>query len=77
MPRIKTTKIDGYKFHSSPSLIFHSGKFWDNEIEVKEVYNNGSIAMKIMGVKYGKTKLLSKLRKEAYKVTIEIDNCPF
>lgn len=77
MPRIQTVIIDGYKFHSFPSLIFHSGKFWVNEIEVKEVYNNGSVAMVINGVKHGKKKLLQKLRKEAYKVKIEIDNCPF
>jgi hypothetical protein len=77
--RVKETRIECYKFHQYPNLSFHSGKFWYNEIEVKEIYNNGSISLLINGIKKGKTKLLNQLRqpKNYYKCTIVIDECPF
>ena len=78
--RIKEIRIDGYKFHSQPNLVWHSGKFWYNEVEVKEVFNNGSMAMEINGVKKGKKKFLKALKKagNVYKCVIVIDdNLPF
>jgi hypothetical protein len=77
--RIKETRIEAYKFHNYPNLVFHSGKFWQNDFEVKEVANNGSISLIINGVKKGKIKLLKELRNKNnyYKCTIIIDECPF
>ena len=78
--RIKEIRIDGYKFHSQPNLVCNSGKFWYNEVEVKEVFNNGSMAMEINGVKKGKKKFLKALKKagNVYKCVIVIDdNLPF
>ena len=79
MTRILETRIDGYKFHSQPQLVWHSNKFWFNEVQVKEVYNNGSMAMVVGGVKRGKEKFLKELRKKgnAYKCTIVVDCAPF
>ena len=75
--RIEAIEIVGYLFPSFPGLVFHSNKFWLNEIEVAEVYNNGSLALVIHGTKKGKTKLLKQLRKEAVKCMIKVNLCPF
>jgi hypothetical protein len=75
--RIDSIKLTGYIFHSFPGLVFHSGKFFMNEKTVKEVYNNGSIAIMLYGKKYGKEKLLRKLRTEAVKCEIELIQPPF
>lgn len=77
MKKIDSIKIDGYVFPDFPNLIFHSGKFWIGEDEVKEVYNNGSVSMIIYGVKRGKKKLLPILRKQAVKCSIELTKSPF
>ena len=71
--RIKV-KVAGYYFPSHDGLIWHSNKFWFNEIPVRVVYNNGSQAVLVHGTKIG----LKKLRKEAQKCFIElIDPLPF
>lgn len=70
-------RVTGYRFPSYEGLIFHSGKFWLHEAEVKEVYNNGSLSMVIHGVKRGKEKLLKQLRKEAVKCIIDFIDIPF
>ena len=75
--RINSIKLTGYVFHSFPGLVFHSCKFFMNEEPVKEVYNNGSLAIMLYGKKFGKEKLLRKLRSEATKCEIELINCPF
>lgn len=77
MKRLDSVKIEGFVFRDFPGLIFHSGKFWVGEMPVKEVYNNGSVAMVIYGVKRGKAKLLPILRKQAVKCLIELTVCPF
>lgn len=67
-------KVIGYYFPSKPNLIFHSGKFWVNDLEAKLIYNNGS-----QSVLYGSSKLsIKKLRKEAMKCEVTlIDSLPF
>lgn len=66
--------VDGWHFPSKPNLIWHSGKFWLNEIPAKIVFNNGSNSINYYGSKIS----VKKLRKEAQpcKITI-IDSCPF
>lgn len=74
--RIKEVEIDGYYFTNIPALFWHSGKFWYNEFEVKEVYNNGSKSILL----YGVSKLgIKKLRKSAKKCKIKlyIEPLPF
>jgi len=72
--RIDKIEVVGYCFPSFPGLVLHSNKFWLDEEPVKEIYNNGSAAFVIGGVKKGKKKLLAALRKEAIKCTIVLDN---
>lgn len=69
-----TVKTEGYYFPRHPRLVWHSGRWWINEVPTKEVYNNGS-----KSVLYGGTKLgLKKLRTQATKCMIEIlGNVPF
>lgn len=76
MHRIKEVEIDGYYFTNIPCLFWHSGKFWYNEVEVKEVYNNGSKAILL----YGSSKTgVKKLRKFARpcKIKLYIEPLPF
>ena len=74
--RLKEVEIDGYYFIGIEGLIWHSGKFWHYEEEVKEVYNNGSKSILLYGsVKRG----IKKLRKFAKpcKIKILTENLPF
>ena len=76
MPRIKEVSIDGYYFTNIDGLFWHSGKFWMDDAEVKQVYNNGSLSIFL----YGKSKRsITKLRKYAKKCTIKIytEKIPF
>ncbi len=76
MPKIKEVEIDGYYFTNVDGLFWHSGKFWFNEVEVKEVYNNGSKSILI----YGSTKMgVKKLRTFAKrcKIKLYIEHLPF
>lgn len=67
--RLKEVEIDGYYFIGKQGLFWHSGKFWFNEIEVKQVYNNGSLSILLHGYqKLG----VKKLRKLARKCRIKI-----
>ncbi len=68
MPRIKEVKIDGYGFRGYEGLFWHSGKFWFNDLELKKVYNNGSLSLLI----YGSKKSIRQLRKVAYPCEIII-----
>ena len=74
--RLKEVEIDGYYFTNIAGLFWHSGKFWYNETEVKEVYNNGSKSILL----YGCSKLgVKKLRKSAKKCRIKLytESLPF
>jgi hypothetical protein len=75
--RVKETKLEAYKFTNMPALMWHSGKWWHMGVEVREYYNNGSMAMVIGGVKYGKKKFIAARKKDAIKFTLIIDESPF
>lgn len=63
----------GYYFTNYPGLIWHSGKWWVNDIETKVVYNNGSLSVMYAGSKLS----IRKLRKLAIKCTVNITPLPF
>jgi hypothetical protein len=74
--RLKEVEIDGYYFTNIEGLFWHSGKFWYNETEVKQVYNNGSLSL----LMYGSQKMgIKKLRKFARRCRIKIvtESMPF
>ena len=74
--RLKDVEVKGYYFVGYEGLLWHSGRFWFNEEEVKQVYNNGSLSILI----YGSTKKsIKQLRKVAKPCTIKIykEKLPF
>lgn len=74
--RLREVEIDGYYFINVEGLFWHSGNFWYNEIEVKQVYNNGSLSILL----HGSQKLgIKKLRRFARKCKIKIftERLPF
>ncbi len=68
--RLNEIEIDGYYFLNYEGLYWHSGKFWYREIECKQVYNNGSIAIKVNNTKLGLTKLRAQARKCKIKLNL-------
>jgi hypothetical protein len=68
--------VEGYTFKSVPNLLWHSGRFWMDNKEVKQVNNNGSLSLLLYG---SSKKSIKKLRKEAVKslITIEEEKLPF
>ena len=71
--RIKV-KVKGYYFPKYNGLVWHSGKFWLNEMPAKMRENNGSKAVMYYNTKLG----VIKLRKQAVQCSIEIfDQLPF
>ena len=67
--RLKAAEIDGYYFTEIEGLYFYSGKFWFNEEEVKQVYNNGSLSILLYG---SSKKSIKQLRKQARKCIIKL-----
>ena len=66
--RYEQIEIDGYYFINHQGLYWHSGHFWDGEQKVKQVYNNGSLA-----ILFGTKKLgVKKLRPQAIKCKIKL-----
>ena len=66
--RLKDIEIDGYYFIEHEGLYWHSGAFWIDEKKVKQVYNNGSLA-----IMYYNSKLsINQLRKKAKKCKIKL-----
>jgi len=61
--RLKDIEVDGYYFIGYEGLIWHSGKFWFNEQEVKQVFNNGSLSILLYGSSKKSIKQLRKLAK--------------
>lgn len=59
--RLKDVEINGYYFIGYEGLLWHSGKFWYNEIEIKQVYNNGSLSILLYGTSKKSIKQLRKL----------------
>jgi hypothetical protein len=74
--RLKDIEIDGYYFTEIAGLYWYSGKFWFNEKEVKQVYNNGSLSLLLYG---SSKKSIKKLRKQAGKCRIKLftEKLPF
>ena len=74
--RLKEVVIDGYYFPAIDGLFWHSGKFWFNEIEVKQVNNNGSLSILLYG---NSKKSVKKLRKIARpcKIKLFTEQLPF
>jgi len=73
LPRIKEVEVDGYYFTNVEGLFWHSGKFWFNEQEVKQVYNNGSKSILL----YGSRKMgVKKLRKSAKPCKVKLYTIP-
>ena len=69
-----TVKVKGYYFPKYHGLVWHSGKFWLNELPAKMRENNGSKSVMYAGTKLG----VIKLRKQAVPCIIEIiDQLPF
>ncbi len=73
--RLEEVIIDGYYFLHVPCLLWHSGKFWYNETECRQVENNGSISIKVLNSKFG----IIKLRKNAKPCKIKLlkEEIPF
>ena len=67
--RLKEVEIEGFYFPEIEGLFWHSGKFWFNETEVKEVYNNGSKSILLYGTS---KKSVKKLRKIARRCKIKL-----
>ena len=76
MPKIKEVEIDGYYFTNIDNLFWHSGKFWMNDIEVKEVYNNGSKSILLYGIEKRGIKKLRQFAKPC-KIKIYTEPLPF
>lgn len=74
--RLKEVEIDGYYFTNIQYLFWHSGKFWFNEEEVKEVYNNGSKSILLYGSQKRGVKKLRKFARPC-KIKIFIQPLPF
>ena len=74
--RLKEIEIDGYYFTGYEGLYWHSGKFWFNEEEVKQVYNNGSLSILLYGSTKKSIKQLRKLAKPC-KIKLFKESLPF
>lgn len=74
--RLKEAEIEGYYFTEIEGLFWYSGKFWFNDKEVKEVYNNGSKSILLYG---SSKKSIKQLRKQARhcKIKIFTESLPF
>ena len=74
--RLKEVEINGYYFTNIDGLFWHSGKFWFNENEVKEVYNNGSLSILLYGSSKKSIKQLRKFAKSC-KIKLFTESLPF
>ena len=74
--RLRDVEVDGYYFIGYEGLLWHSGQFWFNEIECKQVFNNGSLSIIIYG---SSKKSVKKLRKIARRCKIKLlkEKLPF
>lgn len=74
--RLRDVEVDGYYFIGYEGLLWHSGSFWFNEIECKQVCNNGSLSIIIYG---SSKKSVKKLRKIARQCKIKLlkEKLPF
>lgn len=74
--RLKEIEIDGYYFTNTQGLFWHSGKFWFNEEEVKEVYNNGSKSILLYGSSKRSIRQLRKFARHC-KIKLLSETPPF
>jgi hypothetical protein len=61
--RIKEVEVNGYYFVGYDGLLWHSGKWWFNNVEQKVIENNGSLSVLLYGVSKKSIKQLRKLAK--------------
>lgn len=74
--RLLDVVIDGYYFIGYEGLLWHSGKFWQNEEEVKQVFNNGSLAILLYGSSKKSVRQLRKLARPC-KIKLLKEKLPF
>lgn len=74
--RLKEIEIDGYYFTNIEGLFWHSGKFWFNEMEVREMYNNGSKSILLYGNSKRSIKKLRRFAKPC-KIKLFTEQLPF
>jgi len=74
--RLQDIEITGYYFPGYEGLYWHSGKFWFNEKEVKQVFNNGSLSILLYGSIKKSIKQLRKLAQPC-KIKLIKYKCPF
>ena len=74
--RLKDVEVDGYYFLGYEGLLWHSGSFWVNEEQVKQVFNNGSLSILLYG---SSKKSVRQLRKLATPCKIKLlkETLPF
>ena len=68
--------VDGYFFVGYEGLYWHNGKFWFNEIEVRKVFNNGSLSLLLYGSCKKSIRQLRKIARPC-KIKIEEERMPF
>jgi hypothetical protein len=74
--RLKEVEINGYYFTNTEGLFWHSGKFWFNEQEIKQVNNNGSLSILLYGSSKRSVKKLRKFARPC-KIKLFIEALPF
>ena len=74
--RLKEVEIDGYYFIGYEGLLWHSGKWWIDEKEIKVVENNGSLSILLYGSSKKSIKQLRKLAKPC-KIKLFTETLPF
>lgn len=74
--RLRDIEIDGYYFIGYEGLLWHSNSFWLNEVEVKQVYNNGSLSLLLSNNNKKSIKQLRKLARPC-KIKLLKEKAPF
>jgi hypothetical protein len=67
--RTKKVEVNGYYFVGYDGLIWHSDKWWFNDVEQKVVENNGSLSVLLYGFS---KKSIRQLRKVAKPCKIKV-----
>ena len=74
--RIEKVEVKGFAFLGYEGLFWHSGKFWFNEQEVPQVFNNGSLAILLYGSSKKSIKQLRKIAQPC-KIILFKEALPF
>jgi len=67
--RLNEIEVNGYYFVGYEGLLWHSGKWWHNNVEQKVVENNGSLSVLLYGFS---KKSIRQLRKVAKPCKIKV-----